>query len=162
MLVDPKIPHIDYYAGATLVTPNHHEAEIADAHPRAHSTTTRARAARLFRDRAQCGSVLMTRGDQGMWLLADDVEGYLPAAAREVADVTGAGDTVIATLALALAAGATLTEAARLANEAAGIVVGKFGPATVTPAELLARARESRVPCRRDLGRLSAGNAAAR
>jgi bifunctional ADP-heptose synthase (sugar kinase/adenylyltransferase) len=79
----------------------------------------------------------MTRGDQGMWLLADDVEGHLPAAAREVADVTGAGDTVIATLALALAAGATMTEAARLANEAAGIVVAKFGPATVGAAELL-------------------------
>ena len=63
-------------------------------------------AARLFRDRAQCRSVLITRGDQGMWLLADGVEGNLPASAREVADVTGAGDTVIATLALSLAAGA--------------------------------------------------------
>ncbi len=79
----------------------------------------------------------MTRGDQGMWLLGSDVEGQLPAAAREVADVTGAGDTVIATMALALAAGATLAEAARLANEAAGISVGKFGPATVSPIELL-------------------------
>jgi D-beta-D-heptose 7-phosphate kinase/D-beta-D-heptose 1-phosphate adenosyltransferase len=72
-----------------------------------------------------------------MWLLGDGFEDSLPAAAREVADVTGAGDTVIATLALALAAGATLVEAARLANEAAGIVVAKFGPAVVTPAELL-------------------------
>ena len=79
----------------------------------------------------------MTRGDQGIWLLAEDAEGYLPAAAREVADVTGAGDTVIATLALALAAGATISEAARLANEAAGIVVARFGPATVRVAELL-------------------------
>ena len=66
------------------------------------------------------------------------VEGALPATAREVADVTGAGDTVIATLALALAAGATTAEAARLANHAAGLVVGKFGPATVSPEELLA------------------------
>jgi D-beta-D-heptose 7-phosphate kinase/D-beta-D-heptose 1-phosphate adenosyltransferase len=81
----------------------------------------------------------MTRGDQGMWLLTDGVEGYLPASAREVADVTGAGDTVIATTALALAAGATLVEAIRLANEAAGIVVGKFGPAVVSTGELLAR-----------------------
>ena len=72
-----------------------------------------------------------------MWLLADGVEGHLPATAREVADVTGAGDTVIATLALALAAGATLTEAARLANEAAGIAVSRFGPATVQVAELM-------------------------
>jgi bifunctional ADP-heptose synthase (sugar kinase/adenylyltransferase) len=81
--------------------------------------------------------VLMTRGDQGMWLLGEGAEGSLPASAREVADVTGAGDTVIAVLALALAAGATLVEAARLANEAAGIAVAKFGPAVVTPAELL-------------------------
>jgi D-beta-D-heptose 7-phosphate kinase/D-beta-D-heptose 1-phosphate adenosyltransferase len=79
----------------------------------------------------------MTRGDQGMWLLSDSAEGRLPAAAREVSDVTGAGDTVIATLALALAAGATMPEAARLANEAAGVAVGKFGPATVTTPELL-------------------------
>ncbi|MNC90273.1 Bifunctional protein HldE [compost metagenome] len=93
-------------------------------------------AARVFRERARCGSVLMTRGDQGMWLLAE-VEGHLPAAAREVADVTGAGDTVIATLALGLAAGASMAEAAWLANEAAGLVVAKFGPATVSLAELL-------------------------
>ena len=62
-----------------------------------------------------------------MWLSGDGVEGALPAIAREVSDVTGAGDTVIATLALALAAGATLAEAAALANEAAGMSVGKFG-----------------------------------
>jgi D-glycero-beta-D-manno-heptose-7-phosphate kinase len=136
VLVDPKIPHVDYYTGTTVVTPNHHEAEIA-ANLRVRSEDDARRAARLFRDRAQCRSVLMTRGDQGMWLLADDVEGHLPAAAREVADVTGAGDTVIATLALALAAGGTLPEAARLANEAAGIVVARFGPATVGVTELL-------------------------
>jgi D-beta-D-heptose 7-phosphate kinase/D-beta-D-heptose 1-phosphate adenosyltransferase len=73
-----------------------------------------------------------------MWLSAADAEGSIPAVAREVSDVTGAGDTVVATLALALAAGATLTEAAMLANHAAGVVVAKFGPATVTPEELLA------------------------
>lgn len=138
VLVDPKIPHVDYYAGTTVVTPNHHEAEIA-ANMRVRSEDEARRAARLFRDRAQCRSVLMTRGDQGMWLLADDAEGHLPAAAREVSDVTGAGDTVIATLALALAAGATIAEAARLANEAAGLVVARFGPATVHVAELTAR-----------------------
>ena len=136
VLVDPKIPHVDYYAGTTVVTPNHHEAEIA-ANIRVRTEDDARGAARLFRDRAQCRSVLMTRGDQGMWLLTDGVEGHLPAAAREVADVTGAGDTVIATLALALAAGATIPEAARLANEAAGIVVARFGPATVGVKELL-------------------------
>jgi len=136
MLVDPKIPHIDHYAGATLITPNHHEVEQA-IHVRVRGEDDANRAARLFRDRARCESVLMTRGDQGMWLLADDVKGHLAAAAREVADVTGAGDTVMATVALAVAAGARLSEAARLANEAAGIVVGRFGPATVTTTELL-------------------------
>ena len=136
VLVDPKIPHIDYYAGVTVITPNHHEAEIA-TNMRVRTEEEARIAARVFRDRAACGAVLMTRGDQGMWLIGSDIEGNLPAAAREVADVTGAGDTVIATMALALAAGATLAESARLANEAAGIAVAKFGPAVVSPAELL-------------------------
>jgi D-beta-D-heptose 7-phosphate kinase/D-beta-D-heptose 1-phosphate adenosyltransferase len=136
VLVDPKIPHIEYYAGATVVTPNHHEAEVA-AHRRIRSQDDARDGARRFRERAQCANVLMTRGDQGMWLLSDDGEGYLPSAAREVADVTGAGDTVIATLAVMLAAGASMVEAARLANEAAGLSVAKFGPATVSSAELL-------------------------
>ena len=92
-----------------------------------------------LRKRIGVESVLITRGEHGMWLDHAGVDGHLPASAREVADVTGAGDTVIATLALAIAAGATMPEAARLANEAAGIVVGKFGAATVTPEELKAR-----------------------
>ncbi len=142
LLVDPKIPHVDYYAGATIITPNHHEAEIA-ANMRVRGEDEARIAARVFRDRARCRAVLMTRGDQGMWLLADGAEGHLPAAAREVADVTGAGDTVIATLALGLAAGASIAEAARLANEAAGLVVAKFGPATVTLAELLKAVNDS-------------------
>lgn len=136
VLVDPKIPHIEYYAGTTLVTPNHHEAEVA-TNTRIRSEDEARAAARQFRTRAQCANVLMTRGDQGMWLLSDESEGHLPSAAREVADVTGAGDTVIAALAVMLAAGATLSEAARLANEAAGLSVAKFGPATVSLMELL-------------------------
>jgi len=136
VLVDPKIPHIEYYAGATVVTPNHHEAEVA-AHRRIRSQDDARVGARRFRERAQCDNVLMTRGDQGMWLLSEGGEGYLPSAAREVADVTGAGDTVIATMAVMLAAGASMVEAARLANEAAGLSVAKFGPATVSSAELL-------------------------
>jgi len=136
VLVDPKIPHIDYYAGATLVAPNHHEAEIA-TNMRVRTDADARTAARVFQQRSACGAVLMTRGDQGMWLLGRDVEGALPASAREVADVTGAGDTVVAVMALALAAGATLAEAARLANEAAGLSVAKFGPSVVTPDELL-------------------------
>jgi rfaE bifunctional protein kinase chain/domain len=137
LLVDPKIPHLDRYRGATLVTPNNHEAEIATH--RIIRTDEDARAAATdFRARAACASVLITRGEHGMWLSSEDVEGAVPATAQEVADVTGAGDTVVATLALALAAGGSLAEAAVLANHAAGVVVAKFGPATVTPHELLA------------------------
>jgi D-beta-D-heptose 7-phosphate kinase/D-beta-D-heptose 1-phosphate adenosyltransferase len=95
-----------------------------------------SRAARRIRELVKCESVLITRGEHGMWLLDGDGEASLPAEAREVADVTGAGDTVISALALGLAAGATLTDAARLANRAAGIVVGKFGAATVSAREL--------------------------
>ena len=135
LLVDPKVPHVEYYAGATVVTPNHHEAE-AVTHMRIRSTDDVSRAARRLREIVRCECVLITRGEHGMWLLDRDEETALPAEAREVADVTGAGDTVISALALGLAAGATLTEAARLANRAAGIVVGKFGPATVSAEEL--------------------------
>jgi rfaE bifunctional protein kinase chain/domain len=135
LLVDPKVPHIDYYAGATVVTPNHHEAE-AIIHMRIRTTEDARAAARRIRERAGCESVLITRGEHGMSLLGPEGDAELPAEAREVSDVTGAGDTVIATMTLALAAGASLIDAARLANRAAGIVVGKFGPATVTLDEL--------------------------
>jgi D-beta-D-heptose 7-phosphate kinase/D-beta-D-heptose 1-phosphate adenosyltransferase len=83
--------------------------------------------------------VLITLGEQGLWLSHGAVEGHLPAAAREVADVTGAGDTVVATLGAAMAAGATSVEAAWLATEAAGIVVTRFGTAVATADELRAR-----------------------
>ena len=154
LLVDPKIPHLAWYAGATLVTPNHHEAEIA-THMRIRNDEEARIAAREFRYRAKCDATLITRGEHGMWLSAggpvngntgitQETEVAIPANAREVSDVTGAGDTVVATLALALAAGATLVEAAVLANHAAGIVVAKFGTATATADEVLdALARET-------------------
>ncbi len=151
LLVDPKIPHIDRYRGATLVTPNHHEAETATA-MRIRTNDDARDAARRFRAAAGCRSVMITRGEQGLWLLdgrtiveqatqVDDIvaEMGVDATAQEVSDVTGAGDTVIATCALALACGATLPESAMLANDAAGVSVSKFGPATVTRNELLAR-----------------------
>lgn len=138
VIVDPKVPHIEYYAGAALVTPNHHEAESA-TNTRIATHEDAQRAAAALRQRLGVASVLITWGEHGLWLNHGGVDGYLPASAREVADVTGAGDTVIATLALAIAAGSTMPEAARLANEAAGIVVGKFGAATVTPQELKSR-----------------------
>jgi rfaE bifunctional protein kinase chain/domain len=135
LLVDPKVPHIDYYSGATVITPNHHEAEAITL-MRIRTSEDALAAARLFRKRAACQSVLITRGEHGMTLVGPDGDAELQAEAREVSDVTGAGDTVIATMTLALATGAPLVEAARLANRAAGIVVGKFGPATLTAAEL--------------------------
>jgi D-glycero-beta-D-manno-heptose-7-phosphate kinase len=151
VLVDPKIPHLAAYAGASLITPNHHEAEIA-THTRIRTDADAREAARAFRALAQASSVLITRGEHGLWLAegaaaADaqpvhetplTIETNLAARAREVADVTGAGDTVIATIAVALASGASLVQAAELANHAAGVAVGKFGPAAVTSAELLA------------------------
>jgi len=135
LLVDPKVPHIDYYRGATLITPNHHEAE-AVAHLRIRTDADAREAARRFSERAGCENVLITRGEHGMYLHTPDGDTTLAAEAREVADVTGAGDTVIGTIALALAAGGSLLDAAKLANRAAGIVVGKFGPATVSVQEL--------------------------
>jgi D-beta-D-heptose 7-phosphate kinase/D-beta-D-heptose 1-phosphate adenosyltransferase len=143
LLVDPKVPHVARYRGATLITPNHHEAEAATA-IRIRSDADAALAARRFRELAGCDSVLITRGEHGMWLLdgsgapgPEPLEVGIASTAREVADVTGAGDTVLATLALALASGASLRESAVLANFAAGISVSKFGPASVSPSELL-------------------------
>jgi D-beta-D-heptose 7-phosphate kinase/D-beta-D-heptose 1-phosphate adenosyltransferase len=136
-LVDPKVPHIDYYAGATLVTPNHLEAEAVTLMRIRNSEDART-AAQRFRKRAHTESVLITRGEHGMWLLAPDGESDLPAEAREVSDVTGAGDTVIAAMALGLAAGGSLRDAARLANRAAGLAVARFGPVAITADELRA------------------------
>ncbi len=136
LIVDPKIPHLALYLGASLVTPNHHEAETA-THRRIRTDDDARTAAIDFRKRAGCDAALITRGEYGMWLSSREAEGAIPAVAREVSDVTGAGDTSVATLALALAAGATLAEATVLANHAAGVVVAKFGPATLTPQELL-------------------------
>lgn len=142
LLVDPKIPQADRYRGATLLTPNHHEAELMTQMPIRTPDDVR-RAAALIHERSGA-SVLVTWGERGMWMLDTSqspfVEAHFAAAAREVADVTGAGDTVIAVLALGLAAGAPLADAAQLSNRAAGLVVARFGPATVTIDELTAAA----------------------
>jgi rfaE bifunctional protein kinase chain/domain len=133
VLVDPKLRNFDAYRPATLVTPNHHEA-LRVTNTEDDTDAGVARAARLIRERLGCRSVLITRGERGMMLLEEAGEAvYVP---------TAAGDTVIATLAAGLAAGATLTEAAMLANHAAGVVVGKIGTATATSAELLASFRD--------------------
>ncbi|MCA1566684.1 MAG: D-glycero-beta-D-manno-heptose-7-phosphate kinase [Acidobacteria bacterium] len=137
VLVDPKIRNFDAYRPATVVTPNHHEA-LRLTNTEDDTDAGMADAARLLRERLGCESVLITRGEHGMMLLERDAAPvYVATVAREVYDVTGAGDTVIATLAAALAAGASLVEAAALANHAAGIVVGKLGTATASVEELI-------------------------
>lgn len=138
VLIDPKIRNFDAYRPATLVTPNHHEA-LRLTNSEDDTDEGMARAAHMLRQRLGCGSVLITRGQSGMLLLEADGEPvYVGTVAREVYDVTGAGDTVIATIASALSVGASLLEAAMLANHAAGIVVGKVGTATATADELIA------------------------
>lgn len=137
VLVDPKLRNFNFYRPATLVTPNHFEAlRMSDSEDTSDDGSHQA--AKVIREKLGCDAVLITRGDRGMILLGADGEPvYVETAAREVYDVTGAGDTVIATLAGALATGATMLEAASLANHAAGIVVGKVGTATATADELL-------------------------
>ncbi len=135
VLIDPKVPHVGYYAGASLVTPNHHEAEAVTL-MRIRSAEEAQRAAHRFREHVGCESVLITRGEHGMWLLTPEGEFDLRAEAREVSDVTGAGDTVIAAMAIGLAGGGSLPQAARLANRAAGLAVSHFGPTAVSAAEL--------------------------
>ncbi len=135
VIVDPKGTDFSKYRGATLITPNRAEFE-AVVGPCATEAQLVERGERL-RLATELTGVLITRGEQGMTLLWQDQEPlHLQARAREVFDVTGAGDTVIATLALALAAGAPPPEAMVLANAAAGIVVGKLGTAAATVAEL--------------------------
>ncbi|HZI60826.1 MAG TPA: D-glycero-beta-D-manno-heptose-7-phosphate kinase [Pyrinomonadaceae bacterium] len=138
VLIDPKLRNFNFYRPATLVTPNHHEAlRMSDSEDQSDDGSRDA--ASVIRKKLGCNAVLITRGDRGMMLLEGDGEPvYVKTAAREVYDVTGAGDTVIAALAAALAAGTSMIEAATLANHAAGIVVGKVGTATATAEELIA------------------------
>lgn len=136
VLVDPKIRNFSSYRPATLVTPNHHEA-LRLTNLEAETDEGLIDAARMIRAQLGCDAVLITRGDRGMLLHDEENTVLVATAAREVYDVTGAGDTVIATLAAALAADAELLEAAMLANNAAGIVVGKVGTATATARELI-------------------------
>jgi D-beta-D-heptose 7-phosphate kinase/D-beta-D-heptose 1-phosphate adenosyltransferase len=136
VIVDPKVRHIDYYKGVTVLTPNHLEA-IQAAGLQGEDENTLLEAGRQLHQRLGCRAVLITRGERGMSLFeAGGHVTHIPTVARQVYDVTGAGDTVVATLALALAAGAPMRQAAQLANYAAGIVVGMLGTGTVTPAQL--------------------------
>jgi D-beta-D-heptose 7-phosphate kinase/D-beta-D-heptose 1-phosphate adenosyltransferase len=138
VLVDPKTRNFDSYRPATLVTPNHHEA-LRLTNSEEDTDEGLKIAARKIRERLGCDAVLITRGDRGMMLVEGDNDPVcVETAAREVFDVTGAGDTVIATLAVMLACGMTVREAMPVANRAGGIVVGKFGTASVGYDELFA------------------------
>lgn len=137
-VIDPKRRNYVHYRGATLVKPNKEEAgQAAGIDIRSEASLQQAGTQLL--DLWQAEAVLVSRGEEGMSLFKRGAEvQHFPTTAREIFDVTGAGDTVLATCALALGAGATLEEATILANHAAGIVVGKVGTATVTPIELKA------------------------
>jgi rfaE bifunctional protein kinase chain/domain len=136
LVVDPKKGNFPHYRGMTLATPN--LAEAADAAGvDIHDDASLQRAGQRLLDKWEAEAILITRGEYGMTLcLRHAAVRHFPTAARQVFDVTGAGDTVVAACALALAAGATLAEAAWLANHAAGVVVGKVGTATVSAREL--------------------------
>jgi rfaE bifunctional protein kinase chain/domain len=136
VLVDPKGDDYARYRGAHLLTPNLNELREVVGRWKDEADLT-ARAQRL-RGELGLDALLLTRGPQGMTLYRDDGVHGVPAKQRDVADVTGAGDTVIATLAVLLGAGAPLPEAVRVANHAAGIVVGKLGTAVVRPDEIAA------------------------
>jgi rfaE bifunctional protein kinase chain/domain len=147
VLVDPKRlvdPDVDFkgddysrYHGATVITPN--QKEFMQVVGPWKSESAFSELAQGLRRKLGSQALLVTRGAQGMTLFEGGRRFHVPAKAREVFDVSGAGDTVIATLGVALASGVGMDKAVRLANSAAGIVVGKFGTAVVTPEELFGR-----------------------
>lgn len=137
VIVDPKVQHADFYRSFTMITPNHHEAsemsgiEIQDEE-------TLVSAGKTLLQQLQCETVLITRGQEGMSLFHRDGQiVHIPTVAQRVYDVTGAGDTVIATISLGIVAGLSQEDAALLANLAAGIVVGEVGTAVVSSHRLL-------------------------
>ena len=137
MSVDPKESHIDAYRGVTILTPNQHEAGWVQGRRVTDEASLMEVGWGLSAARRRGGAGHARRAD-GMSLFERGGRyTHLPTVAREVFDVTGAGDTVIATLALGLCAGGSLAEAAALANAAASVVVGKLGTAQATPSELL-------------------------
>jgi rfaE bifunctional protein kinase chain/domain len=134
--VDPKPSNFGIFKGATIITPNSGEAQAASGIMLDSEAHVEEAGRKLLKDLG-CQAVLITRSEHGMSLFEQNGPStHIPTRAREVFDVTGAGDTVVATLTLAMAAGATAPEAAYLANAAAGVVVGEIGVAAVTPKEL--------------------------
>ncbi len=134
VMVDPKGDDFSHYAGATVLTPNKSELRrIVGSWSSEEQLTAKAQA---LREQLRLDALLLTRSEEGMTLYTADEIVHMQAAAREVYDVSGAGDTVIATMAAMLGAGMPMAEAVAIANRAGGIVVGKLGTATVTREEL--------------------------
>jgi len=134
ILIDPKGDDYSRYAGATVVTPN--RAELREVVGRWNSEADLEARAQKLRQQLRLRALLLTRSEEGMTLFTDEGSWSVPAIAKEVYDVSGAGDTVIAVLATMLAAGLQLRDAVALANRAGGIVVGKLGTAAVSYEEL--------------------------
>jgi D-beta-D-heptose 7-phosphate kinase/D-beta-D-heptose 1-phosphate adenosyltransferase len=151
IVVDPKVRDFARYRGATVLTPNLAEVERASGRI-VDSPTALVQAVDELLQCSQAQAILVTRGKDGMSLFYPPrVPVHIPARAREVYDVTGAGDTVIAVFTMAMLSGLPFVEAARLANLAAGIVVGKLGTAVVTLEELQAAVQEDRIPYERKI-----------
>jgi len=137
VLVDPKGNDYARYAGATLLTPNKSELKLIIGEWTSEAELTEK--AQNLRRELQLQGLLLTRSEEGMTLFTEDDVTHVPAMAREVFDVSGAGDTVIATMAVMMANGMRMQDAVAIANRAGGIVVGKLGTATVTKEELFAQ-----------------------
>jgi D-glycero-beta-D-manno-heptose-7-phosphate kinase len=133
--VDPKVGHFHCYKNVSLITPNVFEASLASG-LEIRDEKSLLNAGRILLKKVPCDSVLITRGEHGMSLFRKNRVVHIPTAAKNVYDVTGAGDTVIAAFTLARAAGASMENSAVIANHAAGIVVAEVGTAVVTPDQL--------------------------
>lgn len=144
IMVDPKLKNFFLYKGATVVTPNAKEASEASGIPVVDETSLIKVGKKLLRS-LRCDVLAITRGEEGMAIFEPNQEPFfIHTVAKEVYDVTGAGDTVIGIMTLALATGASVRRAAEIANFAAGIVVGKMGTATVSQEELIKVITESK------------------
>ncbi|HEX2585063.1 MAG TPA: D-glycero-beta-D-manno-heptose-7-phosphate kinase, partial [Steroidobacteraceae bacterium] len=137
IIVDPKTRSLTKYSGATVLTPNRHELQLACGND-CKTDAQVVQGAHEFLDKGVCDAMVVTRGADGMSVIKKDTTAaHLHTMAREVFDVSGAGDTVLAVLSLGLAAGGELIDVSRIANIAAGIVVGKPGTATVSTGEII-------------------------
>ncbi len=135
--VDPKVGHFDYYKGVSFITPNVNEAS-AGSGIEIKDEASLIKAGETLLKNLQCKAVLITRGDEGMSFFEPDGKvTHIPTFARQVYDVTGAGDTVVSVFTLCHAAGAEMKDAAIYANHAAGVVVGELGTAVVTPEDII-------------------------